>query len=113
MVKRFSAARVRDAAPLFAALGDPTRLSLVARLSSGGPESIARLSERADVSRQAVTKHLHVLSDAGLVRGFRRGRQHIWELQPRRLVDAHDYLDRIDAQWDAALARLKAFVEDD
>ena len=113
MVKRFTAARVRDAAPLFAALGDPTRLSLVARLSSGGPESIARLSESADVSRQAVTKHLRVLSDAGLVRGFRRGRQHIWELQPCRLVDAHDYLDRIDAQWDAALARLKAFVEED
>ncbi len=113
MVKRFTASRVRDAAPLFAALGDPTRLSLVARLSSGGPESIARLSESADVSRQAVTKHLRVLSDAGLVRGFRRGRQHIWELQPGRLVDAHDYLDRIDAQWDAALARLKAFVEED
>jgi DNA-binding transcriptional ArsR family regulator len=113
MVKRFSAARVRDAAPLFAALGDPTRLSLVARLSSGGPESIARLSERADVTRQAVTKHLRVLSAAGLVRGFRRGRQHIWELQPGRLVDAHDYLDRIDAQWGAALARLKAFVDKD
>jgi len=65
------------------------------------------------VSRQAVTKHLRVLSDAGLVRGFRRGCQHIWELQPGRLVDAHDYLDRIDAQWDAALARLKALVEED
>lgn len=113
MVKRLSAARVRDAAPLFAALGDPTRLSLVSRLASGGPESIAGLSETADVSRQAVTKHLRVLSDAGLVRGFRRGRQHIWELRPRRLIDAHDYLDRIDAQWDAALSRLKAFVEED
>ncbi len=113
MVKRFSAARVRDAAPLFAALGDPTRLSLVARLSSGGPESSARLSETADVTRQALTKHLRVLSAAGLVRGFRRGRQHIWELQPGRLIDAHDYLDRIDAQWGAALARLKAFVDED
>ncbi len=87
MVKRFSAARVRDAAPLFAALGDPTRLGLVARLSAGGPVSIARLSEHADVSRQAITKHLHVLSEAGLVRGFRRGRQHIWELEPNRLAD--------------------------
>ena len=111
MVSRFSAARVRDAAPLFAALGDPTRLALVVRLSSGGPESIARLSESADVSRQAVTKHLHVLEGAGLVRGFRRGRQHIWELEPDRLAEAHDYLDRIDAQWDAALDRLKALVE--
>ncbi|MHC5212390.1 MAG: ArsR/SmtB family transcription factor [Planctomycetota bacterium] len=113
MVSRFSAARVRDAAPLFAALGDPTRLALVVRLSSGGPESIAGLSESADVSRQAVTKHLHVLSDAGLARSFRRGRQQIWELEPDRLADAHDYLDRIDAQWDDALARLKAFVERD
>ncbi len=113
MVKRFTAARVRDAAPLFAALGDPTRLGLVARLSAGGPESIAGLSESVDVSRQAVTKHLHVLSDAGLVRGFRRGRQHIWELEPDRLADARDYLERIDAQWDAALERLEAFLEDE
>ncbi len=113
MAKRFTAARVRDAAPLFAALGDPTRLGLVARLSAGGPESIAGLSESVDVSRQAVTKHLHVLSDAGLVRGFRRGRQHIWELEPDRLSDARDYLDRIGAQWDAALERLEAFLEDE
>ncbi len=113
MVRRFSPARVRDAAPLFAALGDATRLGLVVRLSAGGPESIARLSKGVDVSRQAVTKHLHVLSDAGLVRGFRRGRQHIWELEPDRLDDARDYLDRIDAQWDAALERLQALVEED
>ena len=111
MARRFTAARVRDAAPLFAALGDPTRLGLVVHLSSSGPESIARLSKKTDVSRQAVTKHLRVLSDAGLVRGFRRGRQHIWEIKAGRLDDAHDYLDRIDAQWDAALERLKAFVE--
>jgi DNA-binding transcriptional ArsR family regulator len=111
MARRSSALRVRDAAPLFAALGDPTRLGIVVRLSAGGPESIARLSESADVTRQAVTKHLKVLSDAGLVRGFRRGRQHIWELAPNRLADAHSYLDRIDAQWDAALQRIKDFVE--
>ncbi len=113
MARRFTAARVRDAAPLFAALGDPTRLGLVARLSAGGPESIAGLSESVDVSRQAVTKHLHVLADAGVVRGFRRGRQHIWELEPDRLADARDYLARIDAQWDAALERLEAFLEDE
>jgi len=113
MVKRLTAARVRDAAPLFAALGDPTRLSLVARLSSDGPESIAGLSESAEVSRQAVTKHLHVLEDAGLARCFRRGRERIWELEPDRLDDAHEHLERIGAQWDAALSRLKAFVEED
>ena len=113
MARSLSAARVRDAAPLFAALGDPTRLGLVVRLSSGGPESIGRLSEGAGVSRQAVTKHLHVLSDARLVRGYRRGREHIWEIEPKRLADARNYINRIDAQWDAALERLKAFVEDD
>lgn len=113
MARALTAARVRDAAPLFAALGDPTRLKLVARLAARGPESIAGLSAEAEVSRQAVTKHLKVLHDAGLVRSFRRGREHIWELAPRRLVDAHGYLDRISAQWDAALDRLRDLVEDD
>lgn len=99
------------AAPLFAALGDETRLGLVMRLSSGGPRSIAQLSAKAKVSRQAITKHLEVLADAGLVRGFRRGREAIWELEPKRLTDAHAYLDHISAQWDQALDRLKALVE--
>jgi DNA-binding transcriptional ArsR family regulator len=104
-------ARVRDAAPLFAALGAETRLRLLARLASRGPESIARLSVESSVTRQAVTKHLGVLSDAGLVRSSRRGRECIWELEPKRLADAHRYLDRISAQWDGALDRLRNFVE--
>lgn len=113
MARRLSAARVRDAAPLFAALGDPTRLGLVVRLAAGGPTSIAGLSQSVDVSRQAVTKHLRVLSEAGLARGSRRGRQHVWELEPARLAQARDYLQRIDAQWGAALERLAAFLEED
>jgi DNA-binding transcriptional ArsR family regulator len=104
---------VRDAAPLFAALGDETRLRLVLRLSSGGPGSITQLSATSAVSRQAITKHLRVLADAGLVRSTRRGREQVWDLDPRRLDDAHEYLDRISRQWDAALARLKRFVETD
>jgi DNA-binding transcriptional ArsR family regulator len=104
--------KARTAAPLFAALGDETRLQLLLRLSSGGPESIAQLSATASVSRQAITKHLKVLAEAGLVRGRRRGREHIWQLQPKRLADARDYLDQISRQWDDALDRLKAFVED-
>lgn len=112
MARRSALARVRDAAPLFAALGDPTRLGLVLLLSVGGPVSIARLCEQVDVSRQAVTKHLHVLADAGLVRGSRSGREHIWELEPGRLADARAYLERIDAQWDAALERLRDLVEE-
>jgi DNA-binding transcriptional ArsR family regulator len=104
-------AQVRDAAPLFAALGDETRLRLLARLSSGGPGSIARLSEKARVSRQAITKHLEVLSEAGLVRGDRRGRERIWRLEPQRLAEAHAYLDRLSRQWDVALDRLRRLVE--
>lgn len=104
-------ARARDAAALFAALGDETRFSLFARLSSGGPRSIAALSAQSDVSRQAIAKHLQVLERAGLVRGERRGREHIWQLEQKRLAEAHDYLGRISRQWDDALDRLKRFVE--
>ncbi len=103
--------RVGDAAPLFAALGDETRLRLVSRLATGGPGSIARLSASAGVSRQAITKHLEVLEHAGLVRTRRAGRERVCELQPARLADAHAWLDSISRQWDAALGRLARFVE--
>ncbi len=103
---------VRDAAPLFFALGDETRLRLLARLSSGGPGSIARLSAKSRVSRQAITKHLEVLADAGLVESRRDGRERIWAFEPKRVSDAHAYLDRISREWDDALSRLKQFVED-
>jgi len=109
--KATASAQVRHAAPLFAALGDETRLRLLVRLSSGGPGSIAQLSAKAQVSRQAITKHLDVLSEAGLIRGSRRGREHIWQLEPERLADAREYLNRISRQWDDALDRLKRFVE--
>ena len=101
-----------DAAPVFAALGDETRLAIVARLCTTGPQSIVRLTEGADVSRQAITKHLHALAHAGLVRSKRDGRERIWEMQTRRLADARRYLDQISAQWDAAIDRLRAMVED-
>jgi|SRR5829696_677485 len=107
-----AAARLADAAPIFAALGDPTRLRIVGRLSDDGPLSIARLSEGAGVSRQAVTKHLQALADAGLVRDNWRGRERIWEIEPRRLERARRHLDQISERWDHAIARLRAFVED-
>jgi DNA-binding transcriptional ArsR family regulator len=106
-----AAAKLTEAAPVFAALGDATRLRLVARLCVDGPLSIARLSEGAGVTRQAVTKHLHAMGDAGLVRDTRRGRERIWELEPKRLAKARRYLDQIADEWDAAINRLKAFVE--
>jgi DNA-binding transcriptional ArsR family regulator len=101
-----------DSANVFAALGDETRLSLVSRLSSDGPMSIARLTEGTAVTRQAITKHLRVLADAGVVRGARAGRESVWELEARCLVQARRFLDIISADWDSALGRLKKFVED-
>ena len=107
----FSSDRLLSAAPLFAALGDTTRLRVVAQLSSEGPQSITRLTGSTKVTRQAVTKHLHALAHAGLVRSTRQGRERIWELQPRRLSEAMHYLDVIGQQWDQAIDRLRAFVE--
>jgi DNA-binding transcriptional ArsR family regulator len=98
-------------APLFAALGDRTRLSLVERLCAGGALSITELAENSDVTRQAITKHLHVLENAGLVQSVRSGRQTLWELTPAQLRDAQRFLDEISERWDSALARLKARVE--
>jgi DNA-binding transcriptional ArsR family regulator len=112
-MRRSSAARkaVESSAPLFAALGDGTRLRLVSRLCEEGPSSIARLTEGSSVTRQAVAKHLRVLEGVGLVRGTREGRESLWELEPRRLGDARRYLDLISREWDEALDRLKSFVE--
>jgi DNA-binding transcriptional ArsR family regulator len=96
---------------VFAALGDATRLGLVARLCASGPMSIVRLTEGARVTRQAVTKHLHVLAGARLVRGTRVGRDHVWEIEPARLDEVRRWLDHIASQWDEALVRLKESLE--
>jgi DNA-binding transcriptional ArsR family regulator len=107
-----AARALRDAAPVFAALGDETRLRIVARLCDEGPQSIARLTDGADVTRQAVTKHLRVLADAGVVRGSRDGRESVWEIEPDRLEVARRSLEIVSARWDAAIGRLRAMVED-
>jgi DNA-binding transcriptional ArsR family regulator len=107
-----AALSVTEAVPLFAALGDATRLSLLRRLSVDGPLSITRLSEGTGVTRQAITRHLDALGDAGLVRNARRGRERVFELDLKRLEKAKRYLDQIAAQWDEAADRLKAFVEE-
>ena len=98
-------------APVFAALGDETRLRLVARLCDDGPLSITRLTAGSKVTRQAITKHLRVMEGAGLVRCKRHGRESVWQLEQRRLADARHYLDLISKQWDEALGRLRKFVE--
>ena len=99
-------------AELFFALGDETRLRIVNDLCLGGAQSIAHLTENTAVTRQAVTKHLRVLHGAGFVRSKRRGREQLWELQPKKVDEARRYLDHISARWDDALARLKLFVEE-
>ena len=99
-------------APILAALGDETRLRIVTKLCSGGPLSITKLAEGADISRQAITKHLHLLHDAGLVRSERHGRERIWTLEPKRIDEVRRYLTQISQQWDDALSRLREAVED-
>lgn len=102
----------KEQAPLFAALGDRTRLSLVAKLCDGEAYSISELTEGTKLTRQAVTKHLHVLENVGLVRSLRSGRENLFELEPKPIETLREYLDFVSAQWDQALMRLKKFVEE-
>lgn len=114
MPKPSSAAALSGAkhsAPIFAALGDEMRLRLVFRLCDDGPMSITRLAAGSKVTRQAITKHLRVMEDAGLVRCKRHGRESVWQLKQDGLKDARHYLDLISRQWDDALGRLRNFVE--
>jgi DNA-binding transcriptional ArsR family regulator len=97
--------------PVFAALGDPTRLRLVARLGQEGPLTISRLSNGAGVTRQAVAKHLRVLANAGLAHGSRQGREQFWRLEAAPLDEARRSLERISQRWDQTLGRLKASLE--
>ena len=97
---------------MFAALGDETRLALVRRLSDGGPASISVLSQSFRVSRQAITKHLQFLAAAAIIDGKRAGREHVWALNPARLVEAQRCLEIISRSWDNALGRLKAHLEE-
>lgn len=98
-------------ASVFAALGDPTRLKLVAVLCVGGAFSIAQLTASTDITRQAVTKHLQVLADAGVVRDMKTGRERLWQLDPAQIEEAKQTLDVIGRQWEVALGKLKAFAE--
>lgn len=106
-------ARLAGSAPVFAALGDPQRIVLVSRLCQDGPLSVTHLTEGTTITRQAVTKHLRVLEAAGLARSQKAGRETVWALDRRPLAKARDHLDLIARQWDAAIERLRAFVEED
>jgi DNA-binding transcriptional ArsR family regulator len=104
-------AGLTGSASVFAALGDETRLRLVARLCSDGPMSITKLTAGFPITRQAITKHLHVMENAGVVRSVQQGRESVWQLEQKRLADARRHLQVISAQWDETLGRLKSFVE--
>jgi len=105
------AARRRGHAPIFAALGDETRLSLVAKLCGGQPRSISQLTRGSRLTRQAITKHLRVLEKAELVRSVHAGRESLFELNPAPIEEIKKYLDQVSELWDRKLARLKSFVE--
>ncbi len=104
-------ARRRAYAPVFAALGDETRLMLIVKLGGGGPRSISHLTKGSNLTRQAITKHLRVLERAKLVHSTRKGRESVFELDSEPIDEIRKYLDRVSEQWDQALSRLKAFVE--
>lgn len=111
MPKAESTARVGPAA-VFAALGEPTRISLLDRLGDGVPRSIASLADNVPISRQALTKHLHVLERAGLASAERDGRQTLYRIDPAGLLTAERWIGEVSRQWDSAIDRLKGHVED-
>lgn len=100
-----------DLAPVFFALGDKTRLRLIAVLCAGGAFSIAQLTANTQITRQAVTKHLHVLAEAGLVKNVKIGRERLWQFDPGQLEEARRSLEIIGRQWEHALGKLKASLE--
>jgi DNA-binding transcriptional ArsR family regulator len=106
------AAKRQTRAPVFAALGDETRLALVAKLCGGRPYSISQLTRGSKLTRQAITKHLRVLESAGVVHSIRMGRESRFEFDPQPLEGVREYLDFVSEQWDRALSSLKSFVEE-
>src|ERR1700686_2675712 len=111
--KRRSSTSVKrlSRAPVFAALGDATRLTLVAKLSGGKPYSISQLTRGSKLTRQAITKPLRVLENGGIVHSVRAGRESRFHFDPQPMVEMKEYLDFVSKQWDQALSRLKSFVE--
>ena len=106
-----SKASKHDAEQVFAALGDRTRLILVSKLGNGDALSATALAHGADVTRQAIVKHLQLLDDVGLVRRHKEGREVLYTLETRRVNEARAFLDAISARWDRAIERLRKHVE--
>ena len=107
--KRCAGLKLR--ASIFAALGAEARLALVEKLANGPPQSISRLAQGSTLTRQAITKHLRVLEDVGVVHSVRVGRESLFEFRLEPLKELQSYLERVSEQWDQVLGRLKSFVE--
>jgi len=98
--------------PTFAALADPTRRSIVTRLSRG-EATVGELAEPHDMSLPAITKHIRVLVEAGLVTRRKTGRTVVCTLSTTHLTEARDWFDDITSYWNATLDRLDQFLTDD
>ena len=96
---------------VFAALSDPTRRRIVEMLVEHGAHRVADISDSFNMSRQAVTKHLDILSQAGVVVSQRRGRERFSDLADNAFDDIHDWLSRYDRFWERKLDELKQLVE--
>jgi DNA-binding transcriptional ArsR family regulator len=110
--QRLKRAELVGRAPVFAALGDETRLALVRTLASGAPRSISQLTQGSRLTRQAISKHLRVLEGAGIVASARVGRESRFQLRTEPLQEMRSYLERVSSQWEEALARLRSLVEE-
>jgi DNA-binding transcriptional ArsR family regulator len=95
---------------IFSALADPTRREVIRALSRQGPSTATGLAANLPVTRQAVTKHLSSLADAGLVTSARRGREKVYQISPRPLTDAVSWMADLGARWDERLAALRDHV---
>jgi DNA-binding transcriptional ArsR family regulator len=105
-------AKRQPRAPVFAALGDETRLALIAKLCGGQPYSISQLAKNSPLTRQAITKHLRVLESVGIVHSVQAGRESRFGFNPAPSEEMKEYLEFVSHQWDVALLRLKSYVED-
>jgi DNA-binding transcriptional ArsR family regulator len=99
-------------APIFAALADPMRRSLLLKLAENSPRTATQLAQEYPITRQGILKHLQILEEAGLVAAHQKGREKRYSLTPEPLSELEQWIKDISAIWDARLMRLKKFIED-
>jgi DNA-binding transcriptional ArsR family regulator len=100
-------------APIFAALADPMRRSLLVNLAENSPKTATQLAREYPITRQGILKHLNILEEAGLVAVQQKGREKRYFLTPEPLNELDHFLKEISAKWDERLLRLKTFLEEE